>query len=248
MNNAVTVTPLVSIVVISKDDPTGLCRTLASIAEQRFADLEIVVVVKGDSGSVDACERSHQPYQWLVQWSAGISNAFNEGIAAARGRWINFLNGGDAYRHASVLSELEGVLRRTDALLVTGRARDSRTGVMIPRDHSFRNHNVELVSHQASFFDRSLFERYGLYDRAFSIRMDLEWMLRLPQDIPSIWHDEVLVAFEGQGISSTRPWCSCMEELHALRIHRRSFSRMVRLLVLYFPFRLARSHWRRLWQ
>lgn len=246
MSSAVAV-PLVSIIVISKDDPVGLRRTLASIAEQKFDDLEVVVIAKGGSESVYVADWPYLSCRSMRQQSSGIANAFNEGIAAARGRWFNFLNGGDAYQHATVLHGLEATLRGTPALLVAGRARDARTGVMIPRDRSFRRRNLELVSHQASFFAATLFDRYGAYDAGYGIRMDFEWMLRLPRQIESVWVDDVLVSFEGQGVSSTGPWRSCMEELRAVQRHRPGVSRVARLLALYLPFRLARARWRKLW-
>lgn len=239
--------PLVSIIVISKDDPRGLRLTLDSIASQAFEDAEVVLVVKGGSEQVDPAEFGLGRVQRLVQQGSGISNAFNEGLACARGRWINFLNGGDAYRGPAVLHGLQPLLTTEGHDLVAGRAQDLHTGVMIPRDHSFRARDLELVSHQATFFERRLFEAHGTYSPAFRIRMDFEWMLRLRADATSVaWVDDVLVAFEGQGISSTQPWRSCQEELRALRLHGRGALRMARLLLLMLPFRVVRAQARRM--
>lgn len=239
--------PLLTVIVISKDDPAGLRRSLDSIAEQRFDDLEVVVVATGSSAQVEISAWRTLSLRKLVQGSRGISNAFNEGIAAARGRWLNFLNGGDAYQGGAVLRSIEGTLRNASASLVTGRARDVHTGVMIPRDRSFHGRNVELVSHQATFFRKHLFDQFGGYDPGYGIRMDFEWMLRLPARSPAVWTDEVLVSFEGKGISTTRPWQSCLEERRAIRRHRPGVVRELKLLALYLPFRLLRAQWRSLW-
>ena len=162
-----------------------------------------------------------------------------------RGRWVNFLNGGDRYAHAGVLALVAPHLGG-EALVVTARARDASTGIRIPRDWSFAARDLELVAHQATFFAKSLFERVGDYSIGYRIRMDFEWMLRLPATTPSIWLDEDLVSFEGGGISTTRPLRSCVEELRALSQHRRGAARIVKLVTLYLPWRVLRHAWRRL--
>jgi hypothetical protein len=129
--------------------------------------------------------------------------------------------------------------------LLAARARDSSTGTRIPRDRVFAARNLELVSHQGSFFASSLFRSHGVYRREYRIRMDFEWMLRLPRTINVCWVDRDIVRFAGRGVSSTRPWRSSMEELRALRLHRQSPWRIASLLVLYLPWRVGREAWRR---
>ncbi len=236
--------PLISVIVISRDDAPGLAATLASIRSQSFRDIEVVVVTKGTSTS--AVNLDGLPHGiHFEQSTSGISNAFNEAIRAAQGAWINFLNGGDVFIDAAVLQSIAAELV-PPRLVVTGRARDEHVGLRIPRDRSFAARNLELVSHQASFFAASLFAAHGLYSEAFRIRMDFEWMLRLPADTPTHWVDRDLVGFAGAGVSSVRPWKSSLEELAALRRHRKGFSRIALLLCGYVPWRLARAALRRL--
>jgi hypothetical protein len=66
-------------------------------------------------------------------------------------------------------------------------------------------------------------------------------MLRTPDTTRLRWLDEELVVFEGGGVSTMSPWRSCMEELSALRLHRRSAARIARLVAMQLPFRLARA-------
>src|SRR5688572_23038982 len=95
--------PLLTVVVISKDDPAGLAGTLRSVECQAFDDLEVIVVAKGSSAGLDAAAFRLAALTLLEQRDGGISAAFNEGIARSRGRWINFLNGGDCYSDAAIL-------------------------------------------------------------------------------------------------------------------------------------------------
>jgi glycosyltransferase involved in cell wall biosynthesis len=234
-----------SIIVISRDDPVGLERTLRSIERQSFRDYEVVVVAMGTSLSFDAGALRLERLVTCRQATPGISAAFNEGLAQAKGEWINFLNGGDSYAHERVLQQVRPLLAAPQAI-VTGRAADRTTGIRIPRDGTFAERDLELVAHQASFFRKELFERHGGYSPDFRIRMDFEWMLRLPRDLPTLWLDEILVDFEGGGISTVRPVRNSLEELRALRRHHRGALRIAALLALYLPMRASRHVLRKL--
>lgn len=236
---------LLSIVVISKDDPAGLRRTLDSIALQTFRGFETVVVAKGMSLGIDPAEFALPQLRWHSQESSGISAAFNEGLGFASGLWVNFLNGGDSYRDRHVLDRMRPLLTST-ACLVAARAACPSLGIRIPRHRSFAARDVELVAHQATFLRRELFLRHGLYSPKYRVRMDFEWMLRLPADIETEWVDDDIVEFEAGGVSNTSPLQNCLEELHALRAHRRGAACIARLLALYLPLRMARHAWRRL--
>ncbi len=236
---------LLSIVTISKDDPEGLLRTLRSIEAQCSRDCEVVVVASGTSALLDVADFQLPRLVFLQQPSVGISAAFNEGLRAASGAWINFLNGGDCFTDSSVLARIQPCLAGADAI-VTARARIPGTGIRIPRDSVFARRDIELIAHQASFFRRELFERHGRYAPEFRIRMDFEWMLRLPHQTPAVWLDDVIVDFEGGGVSTMRPLANSMEELRALRRHHRGMPRIAALLALYMPVRALRYMLRKL--
>ncbi len=237
---------LVSIIVISRDDPKGLTATLQSIANQTFKDYEVVLVAKGCSLEIDAREWAFPDIRVKEQLTSGISAAFNEALALASGHVVSFLNGGDVYSNETVLQRMAPHLAANSAAILAARAVDRRTGVRIPRDVSFMRRNLELVSHQASFFRRSLFDVHGTYAIDFRIRMDFEWMLRLPPQMTVHWLDETIVNFEGGGVSSMQPVRSSIEELRALRLHGRPFYRLMLLCGVYLPMRVARHGVRRI--
>ncbi len=237
-------TPTFTIIVISKDDLVGLDRTLRSIESQDCRGHTTVLVTKGESDRIATGNYDLGRLVHVRQRTAGISNAFNEGLTVAEGEWVNFLNGGDVYAHPRVLTEISRLLESSTSI-IAGRAMDVTTGTVIPRDRTFARRDHELVSHQATFFRRNLFRDYGGYCEKYSVRMDFEWMLRIARTTPVYWLDRELVRFQGAGVSSSRPWRSCVEELAALRRHGRGPVRIVKLLALNLPFRLARALLRR---
>ena len=237
--------PWLTVIVISKDDPSGLTATLRSIESQSNLPDEVVLVTKGSSSDLDLAAFHLPSLRHEAQQDQGISSAFNLALSLASGEWVNFLNGGDTFSNAGVVDALRSRFR-ADIDIVAGRARDRKTGNLIPRDLYFNARRVDQISHQASLFRRALFERHGGYSPDFKIRMDFEWMLRVADEARVEWVDDVLCEFEGGGASSIDPVRSCREELDALRLHDASWTRRARLFGLYLPFRVVRGWMRNL--
>ncbi len=91
-------TPLVSILVRTKDRPVLLQDALSSIAMQKYPNIEAVVV---NDGGEDVTEIVQQ-FQKLIpvryfsfEQTAGRSAAANKGLALAKGKYINLLDDDD---------------------------------------------------------------------------------------------------------------------------------------------------------
>jgi glycosyltransferase involved in cell wall biosynthesis len=231
----------ISVIVISKDDISGLKKTLQSIECQRIHPNEVIIVTKGASNNIRLEDFKIQAYlRHVVQKDNGISSAFNLALTFAKEEWVNFLNGGDVYADSEVLARLNSKSFE-DIDIIAGRAFDNSSKNIIPRDLYFKKNRLDQISHQASFFRREMFERFGGYSQNFRIRMDFEWMLRLDDMVRVIWLDELLINFEGGGASSIYPMLSCLEEYSALCRHNHSFLRRARLMLLFLPYRIVRN-------
>ena len=92
--------PLVSVIVRTKDRPTLLANALRSIAEQTYANLEIVVVNDGEQDVKDVVTAlaGGIPVRYIDhEKSKGRAAAANSGLAAARGEYLNFLDDDDVF-------------------------------------------------------------------------------------------------------------------------------------------------------
>jgi len=92
--------PLVSVIVRTKDRPALLANALRSIAEQTYANIEIVVVNDGgqDVKDVATALASGIPITYIAhQKSEGRAAAANSGLKAARGAYLNFLDDDDVF-------------------------------------------------------------------------------------------------------------------------------------------------------
>lgn len=91
--------PFLSIVTAVLNDVVGLQRTAASLKEQSFRDFEWIVMDGASSdGSVEFMQRSENAAAlFTTSPDLGIYDAMNKGTKRASGRYVNYLNAGDAY-------------------------------------------------------------------------------------------------------------------------------------------------------
>ncbi len=103
-------TPLFSIVLPTYNRNTMLPRAVASVRRQSLEDYELIVV---DDGSVTPCDAwlasLRDPRIRLIRnrRNGGVSVARNQGIAAARGRYVAFLDDDDEYRETYLASTFD---------------------------------------------------------------------------------------------------------------------------------------------
>lgn len=205
--------PEIAIVTITKDDPSGIRRTIASVEQQDFRLYEHVVVNGGSSTDVA---------DWLASWReadpdrhllvdnppAGIYPAMNAGIQSTSAALVVVLNGGDQL--------LSGTLRRVsdhykengwrwaygglEGRDANGRSLGEITFSPFSR-YSFRA-GLAWIPHPAAYVTRDLYGEVGLYRDDLGNGADQEFFLRAslvadPGQLPGI-----LAAFATGGVSS----------------------------------------------
>jgi glycosyltransferase involved in cell wall biosynthesis len=94
--------PLISVVIPSRQRPELLVRSVESALQQKWNNLEVVVVLDGDTaGSVEALRQRfpEEPRIHILENASreGASVARNRGVQAAQGTWIAFLDDDDAW-------------------------------------------------------------------------------------------------------------------------------------------------------
>lgn len=114
----------ISVIVRSCGRPLLLRRALASIVAQTRPPAEIVVVAIGDAGAKAVPDLKNLPALKLIPTDAVRSRggALNDGIAAASGRWIAFLDDDDTW--------IANFLERAAPVLAAGHSNGSFGGVV----------------------------------------------------------------------------------------------------------------------
>ena len=180
------VAPKVSVVVRSIGRPT-LVSALASIADQRYPSVEIVLIAAtGDAHPAigDACG----PYPILaVRSQAHLSraDAADAGIRAATGDWITFLDDDDEMLPGHLAGLVASVAAVPEARAVTGRAlvtlRDGRTQLWGQRFALVELYQRNFVHLSTLLFHRSLLNVGIAFDRGLPIHEDWDFALQIAQ-------------------------------------------------------------------
>ena len=102
----------ISIITISYNVEKEIERTMRSVLNQTFKDLEYIVV---DGKSKDntvaiaksiAAEYPDRAVRIISEPDKGIYDAMNKGIKMASGEWVNMMNAGDVFANDNVLENV----------------------------------------------------------------------------------------------------------------------------------------------
>lgn len=174
--------PQISVIVCTRDRPETLGKTLESLAGQRHPNYEVLVV---DQSRTDAGERVarrwqkvHPGLRHLRLQEAGLSRAYNAGIAAAQTPILAFTDD-DCVAPEGWLEAIQRAFEaHPEVALLYGQvlvapelvARENRDGLTpaltIPQRRILsRRHGFEVFGMGANFAARrTLFERVGGFD------------------------------------------------------------------------------------
>lgn len=117
--------PPVSIVTPSYNQRAWLGENLRSVAEQRYPDLEHIVMDGGSTdGSVELLEReASSVVRWESEPDRGQSHALNKAFERAHGEIIGWLNSDDAFFDPFVVADVvDAFLEHPDVDVVYGHA------------------------------------------------------------------------------------------------------------------------------
>jgi glycosyltransferase involved in cell wall biosynthesis len=176
--------PTLSIITINFNDAIGLSKTIESVLSQSFTDYEYIIIDGGSTdGSVDVIKsRTDLLTYWVSEKDAGIYDAMNKGIAAAKGEYCLFLNSGDYLFEKDVLQHV--MAQNPGADIVYGDIMTVRDGVMAGKIVSPDKITslfllVNVIVHPAQFIKRELFLKQGAYSTDYRIGSDYDFFLKL---------------------------------------------------------------------
>jgi glycosyltransferase involved in cell wall biosynthesis len=199
------VKPKLSIVTPSLNQASFLERTIRSVLDQDYENLEYLVVDGGSTdGSVEIIERYADRLAWWVsEPDEGQTDALNKGLERATGEIVAYINSDDYYLPGAFNAAVEA-LAGTDALWAVGAARfvdaaGEVTEVWWPRMPPKARHWWILypwgVPQAATFWKREAFERHGFFRRDMHFIFDSEFGLRLAfaGELPALIDRELAV-------------------------------------------------------
>lgn len=177
--------PLFSIITITYNAAKELPATMRSVAKQKCCDYEHLII---DGASKDdtlkiAEKMGTERMRLYSEPDKGLYDAMNKGIRKSEGKYLIFLNAGDAFKDNEVLASIAGqmhlcpdiVYGDTD-LVNADREFVGRRHLSAPERLTFESfRRGMLVCHQAFVVRRDIAPEYDL---KYRFSADYEWCLR----------------------------------------------------------------------
>jgi glycosyltransferase involved in cell wall biosynthesis len=180
----------ISIITASLNRKEFIGAAIESVLAQNYSDFEHWII---DGGSSDGTLELLQQYPHLKVHSEpdhGVYDAWNKGIGRATGDLITILNTDDNYAPGAFHSCAKLVAASPSVAVVSGGCQIYRMGrrgeeiemhrYQDPRRYrlSLRNATVGLPNINSRFFRRSLFDKLGRFDLAYTVASDREFLIR----------------------------------------------------------------------
>lgn len=208
--------PLITVVTVVLNGEAYIEKTLLSVLNQTYDNIEYIVL---DGGSSDRTIEIIRKYDnaidyWVSEKDNGIYYAMNKGIDLATGEWINFLNGGDCFFNNDVLQHVFIKNSFSDACILYGNhqvAYPSGKKKSRVAGHIKNLWRGSQFCHQASFV-KSQYHKLNVFNPRLSMAADFEFFYKAWKSGVLFHHlDVVIVKFQSGGISDIKRIDSILE-------------------------------------
>lgn len=175
--------PKVSIVTVTYNDAKNLKKTLSSLLEQDYENIESIIVDGGSrDNSVEIIKEFEKKFKGTVKWVSekdkGLYNAANKGIKMSTGEIIGCY--WDKYADKGIISEIVKTMEKEQS--------DGCHGDLIffDKDKPIRHWKMKrgtiqngwMPAHPTLYLKREIYEKYGLYNEKYKCAGDYEFMVR----------------------------------------------------------------------
>lgn len=200
----------ISVITVNYNDKEGLERTIRSVREQTYSDIEFLIIDGGSTdGSVDVIKQNLDIItKWVSEKDDGIYDAMNKGVQKATKKYLNFMNAGDCFADKDVLEHIFSSSPNDDVLygdVITCKG-ETPTGTMtFPQKLTARQMFNGGITHQALFTKRK-FHLENPYSLTMPIIADWDFLIRRMFENATFRHvNKTVCYFDVTGISGSRP-------------------------------------------
>ena len=175
--------PKLSIITIVYNNARDIERTMLSVLDQTYPNIEYVVI---DGGSTDGTLAIIKKYESRItklvsEKDEGIYDAMNKGLAIATGDYVLFMNSGDELYNKDTVTSVFATADNADIYYgETEMINDAGENLgqrrhKAPAKLTWKSFKYGMsVSHQAIYIKRSLTQPY---DREYQLSADIDWII-----------------------------------------------------------------------
>lgn len=197
----------ISVVVPSYNQAAYLPATLESVCAQTHPDTEVLVFDGGSTdGSAEILQAGRyattggEPVRWVSRRDHGQADAINQGLRAATGDVLAYLNSDDVYYPGALAAVAAHFAAHPECLALYGRAHHLRADGSVLEEYPTEPWDYDrlldtcFLCQPAVFWRREIIERFGVFDDALRYALDYEYWLRVGREVPFHYLDGAFLA------------------------------------------------------
>lgn len=233
---------MVSVITVCRNCLPQLRQTLESVAAQRDADFEHIIVDGASSDGTSAFLRREFRGQWISEPDRGIYDAMNKGGRMARGEWVIFMNAGDSFVADDTLARLAPALAGDAGVVYGDVLKEGADGSLhLKKAEEPHSSHRMIFCHQSALARRSLLERFP-FDTTHPYSADFKFF-------KTLWRkgcrfervDFPVAVFDTGGVSNRRRSAGLADNMRVIRETDglvRGLPHLLHLLPTYLLLRL----------
>lgn len=232
----------ISVVTVVLNAADKLERTIRSLLDQDWQDIEFIIIDGGSSDNTTEVIKNHAKSvnAWISESDRSPYEAMNKGISMASGEWILFLNAGDTFADPTTLTRIFQQDNSGYEVIYGDKIVDyGPFDVLIKSRHIDAMRQGMIFSHQSVLVRTRLLKSAG-FQINYSIGADYDLIYRLYSEGKSFrYNPEPIATIEAWGISHRLMVRSAREQYRILKTYstvsfKEKWSHRYRILVLQF--------------
>ena len=238
--------PKISIITIVYNDQTHIEKTLNSVLNQTYNNIEYVII---DGNSKDNTlsiinNYSDKISKIISEPDKGLYDAMNKGLKNTTGDYVLFMNSGDTFFSHNTINKVFNNFENADiyygdTLLVNHNGNNlGKRRLRPPKKLTWKSFKQGmLVCHQSVFIKKSITD---LYDLQYKFSADFDWVIKALKKAQYIKNTEITISkYLSEGITTHNRKKSLIERFRIMCIHYGYLSTI--LHHIYFIFRILKN-------
>ena len=178
--------PLISIVTPSYNQGKYIRRTIDSVLNQNYPNIEYVVIDGGSNDeTVDILKSYGSRLRWISRKDKGQANAINKGLRIAKGEIVAWLNSDDTYEQGTVAKVVKFFKNNPEAKFVHGNGHHIDVDDKFIERYPSEKTNFERfykscpVCQPTTFWKKEITNDVGLLNENWNYGMDYDYWIRI---------------------------------------------------------------------
>ena len=198
---------IVSVIIPACNCDRYIGEAIASVFAQTYTDYELIIV---DDGSTDDTAQVIKSYgdriNYIYQTNQGVAQARNTGLAAAKGKYIAFLDQDDFFYPHKLASQVELMAQKPSLGMISSgwnivNSQGEAINTVQPWEHSRELNIKDIIVWKPVFLGAMLFshawlKRISGFDTTLEQTPDVDLVLRLAAiGCPAYWLKDAIVGY-----------------------------------------------------